>query len=197
MEGFKKKKILFLVGDFVEDYEAMVPYQMCLMVGHEPHTVCPDKKKGDNVKTAVHEFEGDQTYSEKRGHNFAITHAFADINPEDYDALVIPGGRSPEYLRLNPRVIEVTKHFLEKNKPLAVICHGIQILTATGAIKGRTMTCYPAVSPEVELAGATYKKVEIDEAVVDGNLVTSPAWPGHPKWMAKFFEVLGTTFSSK
>jgi len=197
MEGFKKKKILMIVGDYVEDYEVMVPFQMLLMVGHEVHAVCPNKKKGDSVKTAVHDFEGDQTYSEKRGHNFALNYDFDSVKPEDYDGIVIPGGRAPEYLRLNKRVLEITKHFIDTNKPIAAVCHGIQILTACGGIKGKTLTCYPAVNPEVTMCGATYKEIGVDEAIVDGNLVTSPAWPGHPQLIAKFLGLLGTTFTSK
>jgi len=185
-----------IVGDFVEDYEVMVTFQMLLMVGHKVDVVCPDKKKGDTVRTAVHDFEGDQTYSEKRGHNFTLNADFGSVKPEDHDGLLLPGGRAPEYLRLNKRVIEIVKHFLEKNKPLAAICHGIQMVTPTGMIKGRTMTCYPTVQTEVELAGGTYKEVEVDQAVVDGNLVTAPAWPAHPKFIAKFLELLGTKFIS-
>ncbi len=187
------KKILMLVGDYVEDYEVMVPFQMLLMVGHEVHAVCPDKKAGDSVKTSIHDFEGDQTYSEKRGHNFALNATFADVKAEDYDALVIPGGRAPEYIRLNAAVIAITKHFAENDKPIAAICHGPQILAAAGVLQGKTATAYPAVGPEVTLAGGTYKAVPATDAVIDGNLVTAPAWPAHPKWIAAFLKVLGTT----
>jgi protease I len=193
---FKKKNILILAGDFVEDYEMMCPYQMLCMVGHEVHVVCPGKKKGDSIKTAIHDFEGDQTYTEKKGHNFTLNYNFDDVKAENYDALLIPGGRAPEYLRLNSTVISITQHFLNANKPLAAICHGIQILTATGLIKGRTLTCYPACSTEVTLAGAIYKEVEVSKAVVDGNLVTAPAWPAHPEWVGEFLKVLGTKFVS-
>ena len=186
------KKILMLVGDYVEDYEVMVPFQALLMVGHTVHAVCPDKKAGDSVRTSVHDFEGDQTYSEKRGHNFALNATFADVKAEDYDALVIPGGRAPEYIRLNDKVIAITRHFAEAGKPIAAICHGPQVLAAAGALKGRTATAYPAVGPDVTLAGATYQAVPVTDAVVDGNLVTAPAWPAHPKWLAAFLQVLGT-----
>lgn len=186
------KKILMLVGDYAEDYEVMVPFQALLMVGHEVHAVCPGKKKGDQIRTAIHDFEGDQTYSEKRGHNFTLNYTFDDVNPEDYDALLISGGRAPEYIRLNPRVIEVVKHFANANKPIAAICHGIQVLTAADIVKGRKLTAYPAVGPEVKAAGGDYQEVAIDGAVVDGNLVTAPAWPAHPKWLAEFLKVLGT-----
>ena len=189
------KKILMLVGDFVEDYEVMVPFQALQMVGHEVHAVCPEKKAGQAVRTAVHDFEGDQTYSEKPGHNFTLNKSFDDVKAEEYDALVIPGGRAPEYIRLNARVVEMVKHFAEADKPIAAICHGAQLLAAAGALKGKTATAYPAVGPEVNAAGGTYKEVPVTDAVVDGNLVTAPAWPAHPKWLAAFLKVLGTQIS--
>jgi protease I len=186
------KKILILVGDFVEDYEVMVPFQALKMVGHTVHAVCPGKKAGEVVRTAVHDFEGDQTYSEKRGHNFALNANFDGIKPEEYDALVIPGGRAPEYIRLNENVLKVVKHFAEANKPIAAICHGIQVLTAAGVVSGKTLTAYPAVGPEVKAAGGKWVEIAVDKAIADGNLVTAPAWPAHPEWLAKFLEVLGT-----
>ena len=186
------KKVLFLTGDFTEDYETMVPFQMLEMVGYTVHTVCPNKKKGDTIKTAIHDFEGDQTYSEKPGHNFALNYSFDDVKVEDYDGLVIAGGRAPEYLRLNEKVIEITKHFFTANKPVAAICHGIQILTAAGVVKGRKLTAYPAVGPEVTLAGGIFQSIPVDGAYVDGNLVTSPAWPAHPSFIREFLKIMGT-----
>jgi protease I len=186
------KKILMLVGDFVEDYEVMVPFQALLMVGHTVHAVCPNKKAGEKVRTAIHDFEGDQTYSEKPGHNFTLNATFADVRAADYDALVIPGGRAPEYLRLNESVITVVRHFAESNKPIAAICHGAQLLAAASVLKGRGCTAYPAVGPEVRAAGGKWVDVAVDKAHVDGRLVTAPAWPAHPQWLAKFLEVLGT-----
>jgi protease I len=186
------RKILMLVGDFVEDYEVMVPFQALQMVGHTVHAVCPGKKAGDKVRTAIHDFEGDQTYSEKPGHNFALNATFAEIKAEDYDALVIPGGRAPEYLRLQDDVLKMVRHFAEAKKPIAAICHGPQILAAAGVLDGRSCSAYPAVGPEVRRAGATYVEVPVDKAHVDANLVTAPAWPAHPEWLAKFLEVLGT-----
>jgi protease I len=186
------KKILMLVGDFVEDYEVMVPFQMLQMVGHTVHAVCPDKKAGDHVATSVHDFEGDQTYSEKRGHNFTLNATFAEINSADYDALVIPGGRAPEYLRLDERVLQITCHFAVTGKPIAAICHGPQVLAAAGVLQGKKATAYPAVGPEVKLAGGLFQPVAVSEAVVDGTLVTAPAWPAHPQWIAAFLKVLGT-----
>lgn len=185
------KKILFLVGDFVEDYEVMVPFQALAAVGYEVRAVCPDKKAGDAVRTAVHDFEGDQTYSEKPGHNFALNADFASVKEADYAGLVIPGGRAPEYIRLNDRVLAIVKHFFETSKPVAVICHGPQLLAAADVIKGRILTAYPAVGPDVTSAGATYKEIPVDQAMVDGNLVSAPAWPAHPDWIAKFLGVLG------
>lgn len=188
------KKILMLVGDYVEDYEAMVPFQMLTMVGHMVHAVCPGKKAGESVRTAVHDFEGDQTYSEKRGHNFAINATFEKIKPEDYDGLVIPGGRAPEYIRLNEDVLNIVRHFAEANKPIASICHGQQVLAAAGVVEGKLCTAYPAVKPDLMRAGAKWGEVNetFSNAYVDGNLVTAAAWPGHPEWMRKFLELLGS-----
>jgi len=192
------KRIMLLVGDFVEDYEAMVPFQMLLMVGHEVHSVCPGKKAGESVATAIHDFEGHQTYTEKPGHNFMITTTFEDVKAEDYDALVIPGGRAPEYLRLDPAVIECVQHFAKANKPIAAVCHGPQILTAAGVIKGKTCTAYPAVRPGIEAAGATWCNVSetFSNACVSDNIVTAPAWPAHPEWMSKFLQLLGSTIEA-
>lgn len=185
------RRILFLVGDFVEDYEVMVPFQALKMLGFEVHAVCPGKRSGQKVRTAVHDFEGDQTYSEKPGHNFTLNHTFDEVDPAQYHALVVPGGRAPEYIRREPKVLEIVRHFFEANKPVAAICHGPQVLTAAGVMKGRKATAYPAVGPELTLAGAEYVEVPVDQAVVDGNLVTAPAWPAHPVWLARFLEVLG------
>ena len=187
-----KKSILMIVGDYVEDYEVMVPFQALLMVGHSVHAVCPGKKAGENVRTAIHDFEGDQTYSEKRGHNFTLNAAFDQIKPEECDALVIPGGRAPEYIRLNPRVLEIVRHFAAAKKPIAAICHGAQVLAAAGVLEGKSCSCYPALAPDVIRAGGKFVDIPIDAAYVDGTLVTAPAWPAHPAWLAKFLAVLGT-----
>lgn len=187
-----QKKILMLVGDYVEDYEVMVPFQALLMVGHEVHAVCPDKKAGDTVRTAIHDFEGDQTYSEKPGHNFTLNAHFAEIEPGAYDALVLPGGRAPEYLRLNARVLDIVRHFAEQQKPIAAICHGVQLLTAASVLAGKTCSPYPAVGPEVNSAGGVWKEIAVEDATVDGQLVTAPAWPAHPQWLAAFLQLLGT-----
>jgi protease I len=186
------KKILMLVGDYVEDYEVMVPFQALQMVGHTIHAVCPGKRAGEPVRTAIHDFEGDQTYSEKRGHNFTLNATFDDVRAQEYDALVIPGGRAPEYLRLNPAVLATARHFAEAKKPIAAICHGAQLLAAAGVLQGRSCSAYPAVAPEVRSAGGEWVEVPLDGAHVDGNLVTAPAWPAHPAWLARFLEVLGT-----
>ena len=186
------KRILMLVGDFVEDYEVMVPFQALLMVWHIVHAVCPDKLANETVRTAVHDFEGDQTYSEKPGHNFMLNATFAEIKAEDYDALVIPGGRAPEYIRLNEKVLQIVRHFAEADKPIAAVCHGPQVLAAAGVLSGKTCSSYPAVGPDVTCAGGKYADIPIDKAYVDGNLVTAPAWPAHPDWLAKFLQVLGT-----
>jgi len=186
------KKILMLVGDYVEDYEVMVPFQALQMVGHTVHAVCPNKKSGDRVRTAVHDFEGDQTYSEKPGHNFTLNATFDEVKAEDYDALVIPGGRAPEYIRLDERVLQMVRHFAEADKPIAAICHGAQVLAAAGVIEGKECSAYPAVGPDIRRAGGIYMDIPVDKAHVDGRLVTAPAWPAHPDWLAKFLQVLGT-----
>lgn len=186
------KKILMLVGDYVEDYEVMVPFQALQMVGHTVHAVCPNKKAGESVRTAVHDFEGDQTYSEKPGHNFTLNATFEEVDPQAYDALVIPGGRAPEYIRLNQRVLDITRHFAQANKPIASICHGLLVLAAADVLQGKSCTAYPACGPEVNRAGGLYAHIPEDKAVVDGNLVTAPAWPAHPVWLAEFLKLLGT-----
>ena len=189
------KKILMLVGDYVEDYEVMVPFQALTMLGYQVDAVCPDKKAGEFVRTSIHDFEGDQTYSEKRGHNFTLNADFAAIKPDNYIGLVIPGGRAPEYLRLNEKVLDIVKEFAAASKPIAAICHGAQLLSAAGVLKGRECSAYPACSPEIRLAGGQYVAVAMDAAHVEGNLVTAPAWPAHPAWLAKFVDKLGARIS--
>ncbi|NJN93595.1 MAG: DJ-1/PfpI family protein [Anaerolineales bacterium] len=186
------KNILFIVGDYVEDYEVMVPFQALLAVGHNVHAVCPNKASGATVRTAVHDFEGDQTYSEKPGHNFALNATFDEIDVEQYDALVIPGGRAPEYIRLNERVLDMVRHFFETNKPVAAICHGAQVLAAAGVLEGRECSAYPACGPDVKRAGGTFIDIPADKAHIEGNLVSGPAWPAHPEFLAKFLQLLGT-----
>jgi protease I len=186
----KPAKLLLITGDFAEDYEVMVPFQALQMVGHTVHAVCPGKKAGDRVRTAIHDFEGDQTYTEKPGHNFVLNTTFDEVKPEDYDGLLIPGGRAPEYLRLNPRVLEIVRHFDSSDKPIAAHCHGPQILAAARVLAGKRVNAYPACAPEVELAGATFVPLEVTQAVTDGNLVTASAWPAHPAFLAQFLQVL-------
>ncbi len=183
-------KILMIVGDYVEDYEVMVPFQALQMVGHIVHAVCPEKKAGQQVRTAIHDFEGDQTYSEKRGHNFTLNASFDEAMPESYDALVLPGGRAPEYLRLNPKVLDAVRHFAREKKPIGAICHAAQLLTAAGVVAGKRVSAYPACAPEIEIAGGTYAAIGMAEAIADGSLVTAPAWPAHAAWLAKFLEIL-------
>lgn len=185
-------KVLMIVGDFVEDYEVMVPFQILEATGHTIHAVCPGKKAGEVVATSIHDFEGHQTYSEKRGHNFRLNATFAEVNPSQYDGLVVPGGRAPEYLRLDQSVLDLVQHFFQNEKPVAAICHGLQILTAAGVVNGRHCTAYPAVRPELEIAGATWVEPSpgLDSAHVDGNLVTAPAWPAHGAFMKEFLELL-------
>ena len=186
------KKILILCGDFVEDYEVMVPFQMLLMLGHDVHAVCPYKQAGETVATAIHDFEGHQTYTEKPGHHFRLNFDFSAAKADDYNALVIPGGRAPEYLRLEDEVLKLVRDFATAEKPIAAICHGLQILTAAGVVEGRRCQGYPAVRPELEQSGATWDEPSqhFDNACVDGNLVTAAAWPAHPAWMRAFVELL-------
>lgn len=190
------KRILMLVGDYVEDYEVMVPFQALQMVGHTVHAVCPGKKAGQKVRTAIHDFEGDQTYSEKPGHNFTLNATFDEIDADQYDALVIPGGRAPEYLRLNVEVLDVVRHFFTTNKPVAAICHGALLLATAGVLKGRMCSAYPAVGPDVTACGGVFADVPMDGAHTDANLVTAPAWPAHPEWLRAFLKVLGTKIES-
>jgi protease I len=182
------KEILLIAGDFVEDYEVMVPFQALQMVGHDVHAVCPEKEAGETVKTAVHDFRGDQTYMESRGHNFELNATMAEIDPSSYDALVLPGGRAPEYVRTYPEVIDAVVHFFEEDKPIAAICHATQILVAADVVEGRTCTAYPALEPDVKDAGGDWQ----EGVVRDDNLVTAQAWPDHPGWLAEFLDVLGT-----
>ena len=185
------KRILIITGDFTEDYELMVPFQALKMVGYEVDAVCPDKQAGDIVRTAVHDFEGDQTYTEKPGHNFTLNATFADVDPDQYDGLLLPGGRAPEYIRLNARVIEIVQQFAAADKPIASICHGQLILAAAGVLQEKRCTCYPACFPDVIAAGGQYEEIPVDQVLVDGKLVTAPAWPAHPAWLAAFLQVLG------
>jgi protease I len=190
------KKVLMFAGDFVEDYEVMVPFQALESLGVVVDVVCPGKKKGDAIATAIHDFTGCQTYVELRGHNFTITKSFDEVNASEYQGLYITGGRAPEYIRLNQKIIEWTRHFFDNKLPVAAICHGIQVLVAANVVKSRTLTCYPAVSPDVTIAGGAYKEVPPTEAVVDGNLITSPAWPGHQAILREFYKLLGINIST-
>ncbi|MDO6763031.1 DJ-1/PfpI family protein [Agarivorans sp. 1_MG-2023] len=183
-------KVLIIAGDFVEDYELMVPFQALQMVGHNVVAVCPEKQSGEQIKTAIHDFEGHQTYSEKPGHNFTLNGSFDEIVADDFDALLLPGGRAPEYLRLNPQVLEIIKNFANKQQPIAAVCHGAQLLTAAGIASGRHISAYPACAPEVTAAGGDYADIAVDQAITDGNLVTAPAWPAHPQWLAQFNALL-------
>ncbi len=186
-----KKTVLMLAGDFVEDYEVMVPYQALLSIGVHVDVVCPGKNKGESIATAVHDFVGYQTYVELKGHNFVLNKSFNEVVLDDYDGLYVCGGRAPEYIRLNERVLDIVRYFFEKDLPVAAICHGIQVLTAAEVLEGRVLTAYPAVGPDIKLAGGIYKEIGADEAITDGNLTTSPAWPGHPAILKEFYKMLG------
>lgn len=186
----KTAKILMIVGDYVEDYEVMVPFQALEMLGHTVHVACPGKAKGEKVRTAIHDFNGDQTYSEKPGHDFQLNAAFADVDPAGYDALYVPGGRAPEYLRLDEAVLAAVRHFFEAGKPVCAVCHAVQLLAAAGVLKGRSCSGYYACGPEVTLAGATYVKLGLFDAHTDGNLVSAVAWTSHPAALAAFRKLI-------
>lgn len=191
------KKILMIVGDYVEDYEVMVPFQALQMVGHTVHVVCPDREEGDKVITAIHDFEeGEQTYSEKRGHNFTLNADFLDVDVDNYDALIIPGGRSPEYIRTYDDVLDIVRKFDEEKKPIAAICHGPLVLAAADILDGRECAGYEAIGPDIVNAGAEWIDIPIDEAHVDGNLVTAPAWPAHPAWLSALLGLLKTNIDT-
>ncbi|QDS98532.1 DJ-1/PfpI family protein [Adhaeretor mobilis] len=187
------KTVLMIVGDYVEDYEAMVPKQILETLGVAVHTACPDKKAGETVATAIHDFEGEQTYSEKRGHNFAVNTDWQSVKEADYDGLVIPGGRSPEYLRLDERVLEIVRDFAKHEKPLAATCHAAYVLTAANVVREKKCQAYPTLRPELELAGAVWVEPSegLDSVHVDGHLVTAPAWPANANWMREFARLLG------
>lgn len=187
------KRVLMLAGDYTEDYEVMVPYQALKIAGVEVDVVCPGKSAGDIIKTAIHDFEGDQTYSEKPGHNFVLNASFEYLKLERYDGLFLTGGRAPEYLRLDYRVLDIAHFFMDLNKPVAAICHGVQILTAANVLRGKKVTAYPAVKPEILAVGGIFVEKEPHEAVIYENLVTSPAWPGNVEIMKGFFKLLGIT----
>lgn len=183
-------RILILTGDFVEDYEVMVPFQALQMIGLEVDVVCPDKTAGEQIRTGVHDFEGDQTYTEKPGHNFTLNASFAEVDSSNYAGLLLPGGRAPEYIRLNSRVLEIVKEFADVGKPIGAICHGVQVLTAADVLRNRTATSYPACSPDITSCGGNYVEVPVDGAHADGNFVTAPAWPAHPAWLREFLKLL-------
>ncbi|MGL6226573.1 MAG: DJ-1/PfpI family protein [Thermoguttaceae bacterium] len=184
------KKILILTGDFTEDYELMVPFQALQVLGYSVDVTCPGKKAGERIKTAIHDFEGDQTYTEKPGHQFTLNLDFDAIDCNQYAGLLLPGGRAPEYIRLNPKVLEIVRDFHTKKKPIAAICHGPQILIAAGIINGVKISAYPACAPDVRLSNAEYADIPLDAALTDGHFVTAPAWPAHPDWLRQFHQLL-------
>jgi len=187
-----KSRILMIVEDYVEDYEVMVPFQALQTVGHVVHVVCPGREEGETVVTAIHDFENEYTYTERRGHNFELNETFDDIDINDYNALILPGGRSSEYLRLCEEVLDMVQHFNDENKPIAAMCHGVQILISADILEGKRCTGYPALQTDISNAGGEWVDIDMDDALVDGNLVTAQAWNAHPEWLAKFLELLGT-----
>ena len=178
-------KVLILTGDAAESLEVMYPYQRLKEEGYEVHIAAPSKKK---LRFVVHDFEpGYDTYTEKPGYSWDADVAFPDVNVADYAALVIPGGRAPEYIRNNSDCQKIVRHFFERQKPVAQLCHAGLVLAAAGVLKGRRTAAYPALEPDIEAAGAEFVN---SEAVVDGMMVSGRAWPDHPAWMREFIRVL-------
>lgn len=178
-------KILILTGDAAESLEVMYPYQRLLEEGYDVHIAAPSKKK---LRFVVHDFEpGYDTYTEKPGYSWDADLAFADVEPGDYAALVVPGGRAPEYIRNDPEFARIVRHFFDGEKPVAQICHAALGLVAAGVLEGRRTAAYPAIAPDVERGGAEFVD---SEAVVDGTMVSARAWPDHPAWMREFVRVL-------
>jgi protease I len=190
------KKILMLTGEFSEEYEIFVFEQCMHAVGHTVHVVCPDKKAGETIKTSLHDFEGDQTYTEKPGHLYTLNKTFKDAKAADYDAVYVAGGRGPEYIRVDKRVQRLVRDFHEAGKPIFTICHGVQVLIAVeGVVRGKRVAALEYCEPEVRLAGGIYVNVEPTDACVDGNLVSAKGWPGLAAFMQECMKVLGTTIT--
>lgn len=178
-------KVLLLTGDAAESLEVLYPYQRLLEEGYEVHIAAPSKKR---LQFVVHDFvEGYDTYTEKPGYTWPADLAFADVDPSEYVALVIPGGRAPEYIRNNPDCQRIVRHFFGESKPVAQLCHAPLALAAAGVLGGRRTAAYPALAPDVQAAGAEFVD---SEAVVDGNMVSARAWPDHPAWMRAFVQLL-------
>jgi len=178
-------KILILTGDAAESLEVIYPYQRLQEEGYEVRIAAPAKKK---LHFVVHDFEpGYDTYTEKPGYSWDADLAFKDVNPADYAALVIPGGRAPEYIRNNPDCQRIIQHFFQQSKPVAQICHAALALAAAGVLKGKRTAAYPALEPDVRAAGAEFVN---SEAVVDGHMISARAWPDHPAWMREFVKLL-------
>jgi protease I len=187
------KKILMLVGEFSEEYEIFVFEQAMHAVGHTVHVVCPDKKAGDRIKTSLHDFEGHQTYTEKLGHDYVLNKTFAEVKLQDYDAVYCAGGRGPEYIRIDPRVQAIVRHFHETKKAIFTICHGVQILIAVdGVVRGKSVSGLKYCEPEVTLAGGKYVDLSPTDAHVDGNMVSAVGWTALAAFMRECLKVLGT-----
>jgi protease I len=178
-------KVLILAGDAAESLEVMYPYQRLLEEGYEVHIAAPSKKK---LQFVVHDFEdGFDTYTEKPGYTWDADLAFSDVDPADYVALVVPGGRAPEYIRNDADVQRIIRHFFDDEKPVAQLCHAPLALAAAGVLEGRRTAAYPALEPDVTAAGAEF----VDGAgIVDGTMVSARAWPDHPEWMREFMKLL-------
>ena len=187
------KKILMLVGEFSEEYEIFVFEQAMHAVGHTVHVVCPGKKAGEMIKTSLHDFEGHQTYTEKLGHDYYVNKTFAEVKPEQYDAVYCAGGRGPEYIRIDKGVQAIVRHFHEAGKPIFTICHGVQILMAVdGVLAGRQVAGLGACAPEIRAVGGTYVDVDPTGVHVDGTMVSAKGWTALAAFMRECLKVLGT-----
>jgi protease I len=185
MAKAKARRILILTGDCAEALEVMYPLQRLREAGFQVEVATP---KGKVVRSVIHDFEADvETYTEKPGYRIPADLSFEMVKPDQYVALVIPGGRAPEYIRNEPKAVQIVAHFFDKKKPIAAICHAAQLLSAGNFCKGRTLAAYPALKRDVESSGGTFRDAEV---VVDGNLVTARAWPDHPAFMREFLKLL-------
>ncbi len=178
-------RVLLIAGDATESLDTWYPYHRLREEDIEVQIAAPSKKVLNSV---VHDFEpGWDTYIEKPGYRIPADIAFRDVKPENYDGIILSGGRAPEYLRNDPDLKEIVRHFVEREKPIAALCHGSLILAALDAIRGRTIATYSALAPDMERAGAKFKDTEV---VAEGNLVTSRTWMDLPFFMREFLKVL-------
>lgn len=181
-------KVLILAGDAAEDLEVMYVKYRLAEAGHEAHVSAPTTRP---IKLVVHDFEeGFDTYVERPGRACPVDVPFASVDPSDYAAIVIPGGRAPEFIRVDPEVRRIVVHFFAEDKPVGTLCHGPQVPAALGLLQGRRSSGFPPLAPDIELAGGEY----VDgAAVVDGNMVSCRGWGDLAEWSRAFLECLDRT----